>query len=285
MAATATSHKGTYWPYHETKDGNMVPCANNPCRLHGESDVVARSPEEAYQKAAERKYGKDSMEGLNADPYNAEDENYNSPQWYEGASADDLEGVHVQYHAPDGTFVSGRMDSSGKVNGQQVLNVASKGGSSTVKGKAKGIGFITKTWDERYWNRIDTDEVKKGDSVVVDGTSYPVTGIRRPSTGEKAFTIISSRDDETGAQKPFHFSSTKVSEAIRRKTGVDAPEERGVYKGADGNIWVCDIYGNLTKVGGRQGTYSTYVVKDQNTIDPAAFPFQRISEKTLDGLK
>ena len=45
------SHKGRNWPYHENRNtGEMVPCANNPCTLHGNSDVYATSPEDAYAK-------------------------------------------------------------------------------------------------------------------------------------------------------------------------------------------------------------------------------------------
>ena len=43
------SHEGESWPYHETHDGNMAPCASNPCRLHGGGDIDASSLEEAYR--------------------------------------------------------------------------------------------------------------------------------------------------------------------------------------------------------------------------------------------
>lgn len=45
------------WPYHEyegnvsSKQGTMVPCKSNPCKIHGETDIYASSPEEAYEKA------------------------------------------------------------------------------------------------------------------------------------------------------------------------------------------------------------------------------------------
>lgn len=38
------------WPYHENSRGEMVPCTSNPCSLHGGSDIMASSPEEAYEK-------------------------------------------------------------------------------------------------------------------------------------------------------------------------------------------------------------------------------------------
>lgn len=40
--------KGGDWPYHEDPNGNMKPCASNPCKLHGGNDVYASSPDEAY---------------------------------------------------------------------------------------------------------------------------------------------------------------------------------------------------------------------------------------------
>ena len=42
-----TNHHGENWPYHENRNGDMVACASNPCRIHGGSDIIATSPEEA----------------------------------------------------------------------------------------------------------------------------------------------------------------------------------------------------------------------------------------------
>ena len=45
------------WPYHEyegnvsSKQGTMVPCKSNPCKIHEGTDIYASSPEEAYEKA------------------------------------------------------------------------------------------------------------------------------------------------------------------------------------------------------------------------------------------
>ena len=49
------SHRGENWPYHEDKNGNMVPCASNPCKLHGGTDIMATSPEEATAKKYENR--------------------------------------------------------------------------------------------------------------------------------------------------------------------------------------------------------------------------------------
>ncbi len=43
----ATGRHDGAWPYHQTKDGRMVPCRSNPCSLHGDTDIIASSPEEA----------------------------------------------------------------------------------------------------------------------------------------------------------------------------------------------------------------------------------------------
>jgi hypothetical protein len=49
----------TDWPYHEyrgkdpKKTGTFVKCHDNPCSIHGDSDIMASSPEEAYEKAHE----------------------------------------------------------------------------------------------------------------------------------------------------------------------------------------------------------------------------------------
>ena len=39
------------WPHHQDKHGNWVPCASNPCKMHGGSEVMAKNPEEAFEKA------------------------------------------------------------------------------------------------------------------------------------------------------------------------------------------------------------------------------------------
>ena len=52
------NHDGEPWPYHEDPNGNMVPCSNNPCSLHGGLDVIANNQEEATAlKYAEKQTG------------------------------------------------------------------------------------------------------------------------------------------------------------------------------------------------------------------------------------
>jgi hypothetical protein len=61
----------TDWPYHEyqgkdsKKVGTFVKCHDNPCSLHGGSDIIASSPEEAYEKA----HADDGSLGLTNDEY------------------------------------------------------------------------------------------------------------------------------------------------------------------------------------------------------------------------
>lgn len=43
-------HEGELWPYHQDPNGNMLPCASNPCKLHGGTEVYARNTEEATEK-------------------------------------------------------------------------------------------------------------------------------------------------------------------------------------------------------------------------------------------
>ena len=49
----------TAWPYHlytgsdPRKQGSYVKCKNNPCLIHGGTDIIAISPEDAYEKANE----------------------------------------------------------------------------------------------------------------------------------------------------------------------------------------------------------------------------------------
>ena len=57
MGTTSISHDGENWPYHlyegskSELQGSYVPCATNPCSMHGGSEVYASSPEDAYTKA------------------------------------------------------------------------------------------------------------------------------------------------------------------------------------------------------------------------------------------
>lgn len=63
------NHHGENWPYHENKHtGEMTPCANNPCKLHGGSDIMASSLEEAYEKSSEQHDGR----GMGIDQYERE---------------------------------------------------------------------------------------------------------------------------------------------------------------------------------------------------------------------
>ena len=82
------SHKGENWPYHEDKNGNMVPCASNPCKLHGGTDIMATSPEDATAKKydSENAWGfkaKKTTESTQVDNTNADDRNTITKPEYE----------------------------------------------------------------------------------------------------------------------------------------------------------------------------------------------------------
>lgn len=49
------------WPHHQDKHGNWVPCASNPCKMHGGSEVMAKNPEEAFEKANSVSWGSFGM--------------------------------------------------------------------------------------------------------------------------------------------------------------------------------------------------------------------------------
>ena len=55
--SNTTSHNGENWPYHQYEgskpelQGSYVPCATNPCSVHGGSEVYATSAEDALSKA------------------------------------------------------------------------------------------------------------------------------------------------------------------------------------------------------------------------------------------
>ena len=57
MVKKTNNHDGENWPYHQYEgskpelQGSYVPCATNPCSMHGGSDVMATSSEDAYTKA------------------------------------------------------------------------------------------------------------------------------------------------------------------------------------------------------------------------------------------
>lgn len=49
------------WPHHQDKHGDWVPCASNPCKMHGGSEVMAKNPEEAFEKANSVSWGSFGM--------------------------------------------------------------------------------------------------------------------------------------------------------------------------------------------------------------------------------
>lgn len=101
------NHKGENWPYHANMHtGEMTPCASNPCKLHGNSDVLAKSPEEAYEK----KFGS-STPGL-----------FNSKRTKHPFA---LDPVLVGIKATGG-LIAGLLLSSGIILGTQYFNVGTQ---------------------------------------------------------------------------------------------------------------------------------------------------------------
>lgn len=65
------------WPHHQDKNGNWVPCASNPCKMHGGSEVMAKNPEEAFEKANSVSWGSFGM-SMNQKNDNNETDNSNA---------------------------------------------------------------------------------------------------------------------------------------------------------------------------------------------------------------
>ena len=76
MMTNKNKNSNTSWPYHlytgsdPRKQGSYVKCKNNPCLIHGGTDIIATSPEDAYEKA-----NVNNSWGWNASAYNANDNN------------------------------------------------------------------------------------------------------------------------------------------------------------------------------------------------------------------
>lgn len=103
------------YPYHEyrghdpNKVGSFIRCKSNPCTIHGGSDIMASSPEEAYEKA----HGNDVVHGLDGDErqyrdatddemsvFEGSEFTSGSKQWYEACKndflADDSDGGNLR---------------------------------------------------------------------------------------------------------------------------------------------------------------------------------------------
>lgn len=286
MTVSAKAHLGSYWPYHEDGNGAWIPCDDNPCTLHGDSDVIARSPGEAYQRAYEAQtpdgeYDVDILDYIWYD----KDDDYVPPAWYKHASGKDINGVHVRILYKDDSILEGRVGADGRVNGRQVFDMTGEGDHAKVAGKDTNISLIIKLWDERYWKQIE-GMPEQGDAVIIDGTAYPVCDVRPIAGEEDGYEIVSSEENwESGDLETVSFSLDQVSCVIRRRMGVLPPDAEGLYKGADDNFWVYDRFGTLTRIGSVGGTFLAQTVKNTDTINPDAYPFNKLSYKTLYRLK
>ena len=96
------------WPHHQDKHGDWVPCASNPCKMHGGSEVMAKNPEEAFEKANSVSWGSFGM-SMNQKNDNIDD------------NETDTDNHKVKEHALDGVLKAG-MTSLNANDNNDVMN-------------------------------------------------------------------------------------------------------------------------------------------------------------------
>lgn len=144
-------------------------------------------------------------------------------EWYEGLTAEELEGKHVLVTYDEGCVVSGRMV---ECNGDAVIADGSCDGVGVLWRDGdglkldKGVRDFRLVWDERDWEQIRTEDVSKADAVVVNGRLLRVTRVVHD-----VFLV--------GDCDPVPVSF--VSCALRRKL----PTKPGFYRGVDGTLLIC----------------------------------------------
>lgn len=89
------------WPHHQDKHGDWVPCASNPCKMHGGSEVMAKNPEEAFEKANSVSWGSFGM-SMNQKNDNIDETDKNSET--DNSNANNHK---VKEHALDGVLKAG----------------------------------------------------------------------------------------------------------------------------------------------------------------------------------
>ena len=89
------------WPHHQDKNGNWVPCASNPCKMHGGSEVMAKNPEEAFEKANSVSWGSFGMsmnqKNDNIDDNETDNSNANNHKVKEHALDGVLKALDAEY--------------------------------------------------------------------------------------------------------------------------------------------------------------------------------------------
>lgn len=147
-------------------------------------------------------------------------------EWYEGLTASELEGKHVQVTYDEGCVVSGRMV---ECNGDAVIADGSCDGVGILWRDGdglkldKGVRDFRLVWDERDWEEIPIEDVSEADAVVVNGRLIRVKGL---------YSTNQFRPVDVGVPVPFEY----VSCALRRRSKL--PTELGAYRGADGTLLI-----------------------------------------------
>ncbi|WP_339350941.1 hypothetical protein [Bifidobacterium indicum] len=145
-------------------------------------------------------------------------------EWYEGLTAEELEGKHVLVTYDEGCVVSGRMV---ECNGDAVIADGSCDGVGVLWRDGdglkldKGVRDFRLVWDERDWEQIRTEDVSKADAIVVNGRLLRVTRVVHD------VFLVGDCDPV-----PVFF----VSCAVRRRH--ELPIKPGAYRGIDGALLV-----------------------------------------------
>ena len=105
------------WPHHQDKHGNWIPCASNPCKMHGGSEVMAKNPEEAFEKANSVSWGSFGMI-MNPKNDNNDDNEPDKNSKTDNSNADNHE---AKEHALDGVLKAG-MTSLNANDNNDVMN-------------------------------------------------------------------------------------------------------------------------------------------------------------------
>ena len=100
------------WPHHQDKHGDWVPCASNPCKMHGGSEVMAKNPEEAFEKANSVSWGSFGM-SMNQKNDNNDDNGTDKNSETDNSNAHNHK---VKEHALDGVLKTGMLSLNANYN-------------------------------------------------------------------------------------------------------------------------------------------------------------------------
>ncbi len=159
-------------------------------------------------------------------------------QWYEDLPRNEFEGKHVKAVMDSGAVVKGRL-SLWIGDRVAICMVGSNEGITMLFAKdgsfclTEGVKSLDLVWDERDWERIDTEDVRHGDAVVVNG---------RLCTVDKAWVGDYHPQVVTDAPSRMLIDLSLISFALRRKAEVKVPMEPGYYRDRDGGFWKMWLY-------------------------------------------